>query len=100
MASWFSAAKDMEGMLTRSEVSQFQFNRAFYRSTTLKYHPQGLPTKMVNLLVIPQAVEISQEDEEEFYLPDAGTLSVACFCLNSLLGLWKVLLRDAILWKC
>ena len=91
MASWFSAAKNMEGMLTRSEVSQFQFNRAFYRSTTLKYHPQGSPTKMVNLLVIPQAVEISQEDEEEFYLPDAGTLSVACFCLNSLLGLWKVL---------
>ena len=36
MATWFSAAKDMEGMLAQGEVTQLQFDRAFHCSTALK----------------------------------------------------------------
>lgn len=93
IASWFSAAKDLEGRLERRELSQARFERAFHRSTTLKYHPQGSPTKMVDLLIIPTAQIVGDSDEDENYLPDISSLSVACFCLNSLVGVWKVLLE-------
>lgn len=93
MATWYSVARRNELLLVRGQLSQRKFDVAFHKTMTLKGHPQGSPTKMVDMFIKPLP-ENEDNEQEELYIPENSKLSVACFCLNSVLGIWKILLEN------
>lgn len=92
ISGWYSTAKKTEEKFNRGEITRKSFCMAFHRTMTLKVHPQGSPTKMVDMLIKP-SVDINDEEGEENYVPANSQLSIACFCLNSVIGIWKVLVQ-------
>lgn len=90
MTSWFCRARDNEIAVQKGELTQPSFEKAFHRSVALKQHPQGSATKMVDVSIKP----LPMMDDEDHYIPENCIVTTTCFCQNSLIGVWKILVEN------
>lgn len=102
IALWFSAAKETEIIRSQPDtwMSQVMFNKLFHKTMILKAHrATGVFTKMVDMSNIPWMSPVSLEERSDIedelrYVPTNNNITLSAFCLNTVLGIWKLLVLN------
>lgn len=96
MACWFSAAKETERirLLPDTWMSRLLFHKIFHKTVVIKNHgATGSVTKMVDVSIVPSVSfdERKAVEDSFMYLPVNNEVTESAFCLNTILGIWKIL---------
>jgi hypothetical protein len=97
MASWFSAAKESENLraMSGTPLSEQHFHKLFHQTMVLKGHPKtGRMTKMVDMSIMPAYDSYKTNDDERLHVPENRILTVSTFCLNTVMGIWRELVKQ------